>query len=104
MNGYSLIFTTAATKEEAKKIAKALLQQKLAACVQLSNIESFFIWEDSVNEEHEVLLLIKAKAGNFTEIESCIKSVHSYKVPEIVQIDIEEGSLQYLNWIDSVTK
>ena len=101
---YSVVITTCATKEDAQTIASALLEQKLAACVQSLEITSAFFWEGSVNNESEQLLLIKAKTSLYSEIEKCIVQVHKYDIPEIVRLSIEEGLAAYLKWIEEVSK
>ncbi len=100
---YSLVVTTTATKEEARTIASALLEQKLAACVQLQEIESLYSWEGKTQNENEILLLIKAPKAKYSDIEQAIKQIHTYKTPEIILIPIENGSAEYLRWIDEVT-
>ena len=101
---YAIVTTTASTIEEADKIARILIEKKLAACVQVLPIKSFYTWEDKLNIENENLLLVKCKRADFTEIEKCIKENHSYEVPEIVMVPIENGSKEYLDWIKAVTK
>jgi periplasmic divalent cation tolerance protein len=101
---YSVVITTTASKEEAEKIAQVLLKEKLAACIQVSNIKSYYIWKESINVDEEFQLSIKCKSEDYSEIENCIKLNHSYEVPEIIQLAIEQGHPDYLNWIDEVTK
>ena len=101
---YSVVITTTSNKEEAEKIAQVLLKEKLAACIQVSNIKSYYTWKDSINADEEFQLSIKCKSEDYNEIENCIKVNHSYEVPEIIQIAIEQGHPDYLNWIDQVTK
>ena len=100
---YSVVITTTSNKEEAEKIAQVLLKEKLAACIQVSNIKSYYTWKDSINVDEEFKLSIKCKSEDYSEIENCIKLKHSYEVPEIIQIAIEQGHPDYLNWIDQVT-
>ena len=100
---YSIVLTTTATKEDARGIATALLEQKLAACVQLKEIESLYSWEGKIQNANEVLLLIKAQKDNYAKIELLIKENHKYETPEVVVIPIENGSPEYLRWIDEVT-
>lgn len=101
---YAVVTTTNASNEETKKIAFTLLDQKLAACVQVLPIKSYYTWKDELNIEDEHLLLIKCKRVDYEAIEKCIKENHSYQVPEIVMVPIEEGSKDYLDWIEQVTK
>lgn len=101
---YSVVITTTGSKEEAEKIAKALLKKKLAACIQVSNITSFYTWKESIHMDEEYQLLIKCKSEDYLEIENCVKLNHSYEVPEVIQMDIAQGHPDYLNWIKEVTK
>lgn len=103
-NQNGVVTTTTSTEEETERIAFALLDQKLAACVQVLPIKSYYTWQDKMNIEDEHLLLIKCKRSDFAEIEKCIKENHSYEVPEIVMVPIEAGSKDYLDWIEQITK
>ncbi|WP_299676206.1 divalent-cation tolerance protein CutA [uncultured Dokdonia sp.] len=100
---YSIVLTTSDSDEETKKIANILLEKKLAACIQVSKIESYYTWENKINVDNENLLSIKSKKEDYLKIEKCIKEVHSYDVPEIVQIPIVNGAESYLSWINDVT-
>jgi len=100
---YSIIITTAADKESAKKIARLLVEKKLAACVQLLPIESIYFWQNKICEENETALLIKSRTILFEEIKTAIKENHVYEVPEIIQIPIMDGLPEYLKWIDDCT-
>mgnify|MGYP000848509353 FL=1 len=101
---FAIVISTAACSQEAEKIALALIRQKLAACVQVLPIKSYFTWQNKLNVENESLLLIKCKCSDYEEIEKCIKANHSYEVPEIIQVPIENGLGDYLNWIGQVTR
>ncbi len=100
---YCIVLTTAPNREEAEQLATALLQDKLAACIQLIPIESFYTWEGKTAHEPEIQLMIKAKQADYSAIESKIQHLHSYDVPEIIQLPIQTGSQSYLNWINDVT-
>jgi len=100
---YAVVMTTAASVEEAQKITDSLLEKKLAACVQLINISSHYFWDNTICNSPEILLLIKCKASLYSQIEECIKSDHSYDVPEIICVPILNGAPPYLNWIDEVS-
>ena len=100
----SVVITTTATKEEADKLARILLSQRLAACIQVTQIASYYTWNGAVNVDDEQILLIKCLAINFPAIEQCIKDNHSYEIPEIIQLPIEAGSPDYLKWIADVTQ
>jgi periplasmic divalent cation tolerance protein len=100
---YGVMLTTTPTREEAQIIARLLIEEKLAACVQLLPIESFYFWQGKTQNEAEVLLLIKTRSALFESAIARIKEVHSYTVPEIVAIPFAAGFAGYLNWIDEVT-
>lgn len=101
---FSVIITTVENRAAADKLARLLLAQRLAACIQVTSIASYYTWNDEVNVDDEQMLTIKCPANNFLEIEQCIKANHSYEIPEIIQLSIEAGSADYLNWISNVTK
>ena len=100
---YGVMLTTAPSREEAAKIAKLLIDEKLAACVQLLPIESFYVWQGKTQNEPETLLLIKTRTALFEQGMARIKDVHSYTVPEIVAMPFSAGFAGYLGWIDDVT-
>jgi periplasmic divalent cation tolerance protein len=102
-NLYSIVLTTASSPEEAAKIAQMLLTAKLAACIQVNQIKSYYTWQGSINIDDEQQLLIKCKTQDFAIIQKYIKENHSYETPEIVQIPITEGSPEYLQWINAST-
>lgn len=100
---FVIIQTTCHTKQEAKAIAKVLVQKRLAACIHMSEIESFYMWSEQFCNDNEVLLNIKTKKENFKKIKSKIKELHSYDVPEILCIKIDEMSKEYKKFMgDSI--
>ena len=103
MSDYCLITVTCATRNDAEKLAAGILERRLAACVQLSEITSFYEWKGELRNEPEVLMLIKTRQGLYSTLESYVVRHHPYEVPEIVQISIENGLGAYLGWIDEVT-
>jgi periplasmic divalent cation tolerance protein len=102
-NLYSIVFTTTSSPEEAAKIAQMLLTTKLAACIQVNQIKSYYTWQSSINIDDEQQLLIKCKTQDFARIQDCIKENHSYETPEIIQIPITDGSPEYFQWINEFT-
>jgi periplasmic divalent cation tolerance protein len=100
---YGVMLTTAPTREEAEKLAKLLIEEKLAACVQLLPIESFYVWQGKTQNEPEILLLIKTRTALFETAIARIKAVHSYTVPEIVATPFSAGFAGYFSWISDVT-
>lgn len=102
---YRVVLVTCGSEEEALKIANALVEDHLAACVNLvSPIRSIYRWEGKIWDEKEWLLVIKTRKSRFEELEKKVKSLHSYAVPEIISLPIEEGSSSYLNWVGENTK
>jgi periplasmic divalent cation tolerance protein len=100
-----IIFITASSSEEAKTIATALVEDKLVACVNIiPQIRSIYWWEGKVCQDDEVMLVSKTKRALFTSIVDQVKSLHSYKVPEIIAFSISEGLPEYLSWIEEVTQ
>ena len=100
---HGVLLTTFPSREEAQRTARLLVEEKLAACVQLLPIESFYRWQGAVQNEAEVLLLIKTRTALFDAAIARIKAVHSYTVPEIVALPFSSGFAGYLDWIGEVT-
>jgi periplasmic divalent cation tolerance protein len=99
-----IVFTTTPDKEEAETLARKLVEEKLAGCVQIvPRITSFYSWENKVQKDEEYLLLIKTLPEIFTELEVFIKENHSYSVPEIAAIEVGKVSANYLSWLNDVT-
>lgn len=84
---------------ESEKIARSLVDEKLAACVNVFEVKSFFRWEGKLWDEKEDLLIVKTKKDKLDELIGRIKDLHSYEVPEIIALPIIEGSENYLSWI-----
>jgi periplasmic divalent cation tolerance protein len=100
MTNKRLVLSTAGTKEEAQKIAHALVEQRLAACVNIvPQVASVYRWQGEVEEGQEFLLLIKTSAERFEDVSSAISELHSYEVPECISLAIEDGSGDYLKWM-----
>lgn len=100
-----IVLVTCGSEEEALKIANALVESRLAACVNLvAPIRSIYRWEERIWDEKEWLLIIKTQKDRFEDLEKKVKSLHSYSVPEIVSLPIVEGSSSYLDWISENTK
>ena len=97
-----VVLMTAATNEEATRIAELLVNKKLAACVQiLPEMQSIYVWKGEVQREREVLLLAKTTRTNFVELEREVRTIHSYETPEIIALRVVEGSEPYLKWLIS---
>jgi periplasmic divalent cation tolerance protein len=100
-----LVLTTASSKDEARKIARALVERLLAACVSIvPQVGSIYRWEGEVEEAEEWLLIIKTTHTAFERVRDAIKELHSYDVPECICVSIEEGSVEYLSWIGQSVK
>jgi periplasmic divalent cation tolerance protein len=99
-----VVLTTAASDTIVEAIAEKLLGAQLAACIQVSPIRSYYVWKGAIAKDSEQLLLIKARSEDYAQIEAAIRSVHDYDVPEIIRLDIAEGSKPYLDWLAEVTQ
>lgn len=101
MTNKRLVLTTTSSQEEARRIANALVERRLAACVNiLPQIESIYRWKEKVEEAREFLLLIKTTESAVERLHDAIQELHSYEVPECIVLPIESGGEKYLNWIN----
>ncbi len=99
-----VVFITASGEDEAVKIARQLVEARLAGCVNIiKNIRSVYRWEETVEDEPEVLMVVKTRKSLFQELVKKVKELHSYTVPEIIALPIVEGSEDYLKWLRDVT-
>ena len=102
MESYIQVLTTIDKKDDAEKIARAMVERKLAACVQIAGpISSIYRWKGNIESTQEWQCWIKSKAVLYEEIQEAIKSIHPYEVPEIIAIPIVTGSSQYLQWLEN---
>lgn len=100
MTDKRVVLTTCGSPEEARRMARELVERRLAACVNIiPQIESVYLWKDQVETATEYLLMIKTTAAAFERLRDAIRELHSYDLPECVQIVIEDGSAAYLDWI-----
>ncbi len=97
---FSIVYITAGDMEEAKKIGRKLVEERLAACVNIFPITSIFRWKDNIDESHEFGIIVKTKSEKVKDIEKRVKEIHSYEVPCVVSFNIDEGSQDYLKWIE----
>lgn len=105
MTAYRIVLTTCGNGQEAHKIANALVERRLAACVNMvSSIESVYRWQGQVESATEWLLLIKTTAERFPAVRDAIRELHSYDLPECIMLPIEDGSAEYLKWIEESTQ
>ena len=102
---FILVMITAPSEGAARDIAQALLEKKLAACVNLvPGIRSLYTWDGAVNDDDEVLLIVKSRAALFeNQLVPAVQQLHPYDVPEIIAVPIMMGSQSYLDWIEEVT-
>jgi periplasmic divalent cation tolerance protein len=99
-----VVFITAPTEDEAAKISKALVEARLAGCVNIiKNIRSIYSWQGKIEDEKEVLMIVKTQKPLFDSLMKKVKELHSYKVPEIIALPIVDGSVEYLKWLREVT-
>jgi periplasmic divalent cation tolerance protein len=99
-----VVFITAPTAEEASQLANVLVEDQLAACVQiLPEMESVYRWQGKIERQKEILIIVKTVASKFKSLETTVRGVHSYETPEIVAFPVTAGSSPYLQWlVDSV--
>jgi len=101
---YLVVLVTASSEEEGLKIASALVDAEMVACVNMiEKVRSIFKWRGKVEDEKETLLIIKTRTERMAEVVAKVKEVHSYDVPEVIALPVVEGNQSYLRWIDEVT-
>jgi len=101
---YIVVFITAASQEEARRIADILVNSRKAVCVNVvPQVHSRFWWKGKIDSADEALLIVKTKASLLDELIALVKGNHSYEVPEIIALPIIGGSKDYLNWLDEET-
>jgi len=97
---FSIVYITAANLEEADKIGKTLVTERLAACVNIFPIRSIFRWKEKIDEANEYGMIVKTKSKKIKEIERRVEELHSYEIPCVVSFRMDEGSDDYLEWIE----
>ncbi|HEY7837873.1 MAG TPA: divalent-cation tolerance protein CutA [Terriglobales bacterium] len=102
MTGYVLVFVTCGSADEAAAIARAVVDQRLAACASFSGpVQSIYWWQGERQGATEYPLVLKTQAARFPELEATIRRLHSYETPEILAVPVTAGSAAYLRWIDT---
>jgi periplasmic divalent cation tolerance protein len=102
---YQIVFCTVPNAEVARKIARAIVVDKLAACCNIiPGLTSIYSWKNEIQEESELLLMIKTKTSVVPELTEKIKKMHPYEVPEIIASEMSEGNREYLNWVNENVK
>jgi periplasmic divalent cation tolerance protein len=105
MTGKIVVFTTCASAPEAETIARALVEKRLAACVNiLAGARSIYRWRGAIEDGAEVLLVIKSRRDLFDELRSEIEKLHSYETPEVLALEVTAVSPAYLAWLDAELK
>ncbi len=100
-----IVFITAPNKNDAAMIARALVEAKLAACVNIvDNVRSIYTWQGKVEDDSEVLMTVKTKRELFNALANKVKELHPYDVPEIIALPIVDGSEDYIQWIKDSTR
>jgi periplasmic divalent cation tolerance protein len=95
-----IVLITAASKEEASRIGTALVNEHIAACVNIvPQVRSLFFWEGKIQDESELLLIAKSRQPLLERLIARVKALHSYSVPEVIALPIIGGSSQYLSWL-----
>lgn len=93
------IMTTTDSLDGARTIAAALVERKLAACVQISSVQSYYAWEGEVRDDDEFRLLVKTTGARYSDVEAAILELHSYDLPAVVAFDISQAYGPYADWI-----
>ncbi len=105
MNDYIVILVTAKDREEAEKISKKLVEERLIACANIvSPVTSFFYWVGNLERAEECLVVMKSRRDLFEEVEGHVRRLHSYEVPEVLALPIVDGSKAYLDWMGLALK
>jgi len=104
MTEYIVVLITASKEEEAANIAKEIVGAGLAGCVNIINdLRSIYRWQGKIEDENEVLMIVKTRKELFGNLVEKVKGLHSYSVPEIIALPIVEGSRDYLKWLEDET-
>ena len=105
MTNKIVVFTTCGSEEEARKLATALIEKHIAACVNISPpVTSVYRWKGSIEQAQEWLLIIKSRRERFEELRVVLESAHSYELPEVLAIPVVDGSPNYLEWVEEETR
>ena len=96
-----VVFSTASSAVEAEAIAQRLVEERLAACVNVvTGVRSFYRWKGKIENSPEWLLVIKSSRGRFEALRAALEKLHSYEVPEAIALPVVEGAANYLNWME----
>ena len=101
---HQVLLCTVPDRDTGRAIARRLVEERLAACVNiLPGVTSVYAWKGEVNEDEELLLVIKSRAGRYAELERAVVELHPYELPEVVAVPVSDGLPGYLAWIDEST-
>ena len=105
MTEFIIVFITAPNEKEAASISRTIVEERLVACVNIiPSVRSIYRWQGRVEDEQEVLMVVKTKKSLFERLQERVKELHSYSVPEIIGLPVTEGSKQYLEWLGQETE
>lgn len=99
-----IIYITCSNKNEAKKIGRALIKERLAGCINIFPIEAIYWWKNRITEDREVVLIVKTFEKNFQKVEKLVKKLHSYETPCILSIPVKKVGKDYLGWMKKEIK
>ena len=104
MTEFIIVFITAPNEKEAAAISQTIVGERLAACINIiPSVRSIYRWQGRVEDEQEVLMIVKTKKSLFERLQERVKELHSYEVPEIIGLPLVEGSKEYLDWLGQET-
>jgi periplasmic divalent cation tolerance protein len=95
-----VVMTTVSNKDQAEKLARSVLEARLAACVQIQDITSYYWWDEKINRDAEQLLFLKTTVDKYQALEAHLVANHSYDTPEILRLPVEAGFEKYLGWME----
>jgi periplasmic divalent cation tolerance protein len=96
-----VVFSSCESPEEGRRLARGLVERRLAACVTvIEKGTSYYWWQGAIEEAGEAVLVIKSTRGKFVELREALQSMHSYQVPEVIAVPVADGSEAYLNWME----
>jgi len=101
---FSMVYTTVDSREGVERIVACALDRKLAACVQVSEAQSHYVWDGERRRTQEFVLTFKIKSVDYADLAAAIREVHPYDSPEIVRVEIAEGDARYLDWVRETTR
>ncbi|WP_363351093.1 divalent-cation tolerance protein CutA [Methylocystis echinoides] len=104
MSAVAILVTTVDSAENARALARAVLDARLAACVQITSASSHYVWKDEVCETQELLLQMKHRADDYAALAALVRRLHCYETPEILRVDVAEADPAYAAWVMESTR